>query len=340
VIEAASFKFLLLRPENGMNAIAEQNIAHFKFLSQHFHKSLAQVSDTSELKGNKALDRFARLAGFSEFNQAFYEIGRKTKRLSDFPLDMKKAYAIYAGLYEPNHMSKASELYYDLFFFSHHNQQSIKFTTDTLKKLHCFSWIPRNPKSELTSIYDNFAVALFDFTNRIDSIELIPIGRSQLVGVILMLGYFHDKQLIPGFGFQDVLDLLEPETFCNSLRLYETILAPQFNLNDIVTHCYEKCLTYMTQQQLEDNYNQFAEYLSLFVKIPLNKNKVHHLNLIDRAILKSIHLGHFDERVLRSHGYQKLINAGYFDDHNLNDFIDGPRKLSARITDSGKEWLV
>lgn len=323
-----------------MNAISEQNIAHFKFLSQHFHKSLAQISGAPELKGNKALDRFARLTGFSEFNEAFYEIGRKTKRVSDFPLNLKKADSIYAGLYEPDQLSKAAELYFDLFYFSHQSQQSIKLTTDTLKKLHCFSWIPRNPKSELTSIFDNFAVALFDFTNKIDSIELIPIGRSQLVGVILMLCYFHDKQLIPEFGFQDVLDLLEPETFSNSLRLYETILAPQFNLNDIVTHCYEKSLTHMTQQQLEYNYNQFADYFSLFVKTPIIKNKVQQLNLIDRAILKSIQLGHFDKRALRSHGYQKLINAGYFDDHNLNDFIDGPRNLSARITNSGKEWLA
>ena len=323
-----------------MSTITEQNVAHFKFLSQHFHKSLAQISETSELKGNKALDRFARLNGFSEFNEAFYEISRKTKRITDFPLSLKTANSIYAGLYEPDQLIKATELYYDLFYFSHQNQQSVKFTTDTLKKLHCFSWIPRNPKSELTSIYDNFAVALFDFTNRIETIKLNPIGRSQLVGVILMLCYFHDKQLISGFGFQDVLDLLEPETFVSSLRLYETVMAPKFQLNDIVIHCYEKSLNHMTQQQMEFNYNQFAEYFSLFVKIPIIRNTVNHLNLIDRAVLKAIQIGHFDASSIRAYSYQKLIDSGYLDASNLDEFIDSTKRLSARITNSGMEWLA
>ncbi len=41
----------------------EQNVAHFKVLSQYFYKILAKLDAGAELKGTKAHKRFAKLLG-------------------------------------------------------------------------------------------------------------------------------------------------------------------------------------------------------------------------------------------------------------------------------------
>lgn len=225
-------------------SVYEQNFAHFKFLSQHFHKSLAILTDKPELKGIKAHDRFARLFGWGTLNDVNQYLKGHHKRLHDFgELKADIIASVYADLYPEISTRTLFGIYYDFFEFSHYGERCRPFSFETLKQLKSITFFPKRPHWDMGQVADYLTVALESFSF-ISKRERGGIDRDLLNSAMMLHFDFYDKGLLTDFTWQDIADLTNPHYYHDAFIIYKNQLKPQFEFESSATHCYDKIAYY------------------------------------------------------------------------------------------------
>lgn len=272
-------------------SVYEQNFAHFKFLSQHFHKSLAILVDGSELKGIKAHDRFARLLGWETLNEANQYLKGHNKRLHDFgELKKEQITSVYADLYPELQIRKLFDIYYDFFHFSHHNQRLRHLSLETLKELKTITFFPKRPYWNMGQVADYLSVALESYSSMFQR-ERGRIERDMLNSAMMLYFDFYDKGLIDDFTWQDIADLTHPHCYHDAFIKYKTELKPKFKFISSASHCYEKIAFHMGYKKQVSDHENLCRFLSGITNIKITPQE-------DR------------EKVLFNRVYQEVLKKG------------------------------
>lgn len=254
-------------------SIAEQNVAHFKFLSQHFHKSIALVTNTSEFKGKKAHNRFAQLCGHASYDELFYWLKGHNKRVFDFPpLTSANVRRIYQDLYPDIDAEELFTLYYDFFFFSHQKLHTANVSLASLKELKSFTFFPKRPGYSLDSVADNLAVALDSFSSILSGPKT---DRNMLNSVITLYFSFYQQGFITDFGFKDVVDLTNPRFYHDAFIKYKMYLNPAYHFEGHAIHCYDKIAFYTSAEHQAEYHKTLCDFFSSIQKKPINPESNH-----------------------------------------------------------------
>lgn len=247
-------------------SVSEQNIQHFKFQSQLFHKFYAAVSEQPEIKGTKALDRYARMQGFRDFNHAHEQITRQTKLIKFFPFPTEQKIVEECANYSdnPEHIKLVS-LFYSYYFYTPSNSETAKaLFKASLRDLESFTHFPVNPNQDLWQNGDALAVAL---ARRMGATELM---EKQLCGLFMMLFDIYEANLIPSFGFQDLIDILHPQKYAESCQLYETKLYDEYRFRSTAPGVYSKIKRYCTREDLQDHRQFYFDAFASISRQPLS----------------------------------------------------------------------
>ncbi len=260
-----------LRYDNGhsMNAtisnLSEHNVKHFKFQSQHFHKFIAAVTDQSEIKGVKALDRYSRLHGFNDFNQAHLYLSRQTTLIKSFEFPTEKAIQQECRDCSNNleQIGMISRFYQYYFFAPSYLPNSRVLFNSSLQKMESFTHFPIEPTLGLWSNGDNLAVALARYFGASDLME------KQLAGVFMMFFELFRHDHITGFGFQDVLDMLHPGKFMVCMQLFKTELTAEYGFQSNAGNVHSKMIDHCSLKDLEEHQRFYFQAFSNVCRQPL-----------------------------------------------------------------------
>ncbi len=273
-------------------SIYEQNFAHFKFLSQHFHKSIALTTEKPELKGIKAHDRFARLLGWDSLNDIAQFLKGHDKRLPDFgKFDKDRIRYVYSDLYPDISVKKLLRIYYDFFEFSYTEGRPNSLSFETLRRMKSFSFFPKDPKKDLGDVADFLTVALESFSFLLN-FERGIVDRNLLNSAIMLYFDFYDKDLISDFDWQDIADLTHPNCYHDAFIKYKTQLKPTFSFISSADYCYDKITYYTNEEHLLSSHKNLCHFIS----------KIQNKNFIPQADR---------EQILFNRVYQKATHDGF-----------------------------
>lgn len=264
-------------------SVYEQNFAHFKFLSQHFHKSLAILADGPELKGIKAHDRFARLFGWETLNEVNQYLKGFDKRLQDFgSIKKEQITAVYADLYPDVAIRTLFDIYYDFFYFSHHNLRSRDLSFETLKQLKNITFFPKRPSWDMGQVADYFSVALESYSFMLKR-ERGFVARDMLNSAMMLYFDFYDKGLISDFTWQDIADLTHPHCYHDAFIKYKTQLKPKFEFISSASHCYDKIAFYTGYDKQVSDHENLCTFLSEITNIQITPQEDREKILFNRV---------------------------------------------------------
>lgn len=258
-------------------SIADQNIQHFKFQSQHFHKFFAAVSGLPERKGIKALDRYSRMLGFQDFNHAHNYLSRQTKLIKSIPLPSREAILGECSDYtdNPEFVSQVSNFFQFYFYVPSDAPERRELYIQSLRKMNNFTQFPVKRDTPLWNSGDYLAVALARHLGASERHEKI------LCGVFIVLFGLYENDGIPGFGFQDVIDMLHPDKLMESLKCYGNL---SYSGSSSVEAVHEKIKRFWSRADLENSREFFFNAFSTFSKENLTINTSPSDTLFDRAI--------------------------------------------------------
>lgn len=273
-------------------SVYEQNFAHFKFLSQHFHKSLTILTDRPEIKGIKAHDRFAKLFGWDSLNEVNQYLRGYDKRLHDFG-EIKEAriQSVYSDLFPEIDMFNLLGIYYDFYEFSHYSDRHSHLSFETLKHLQSITFWPKRPSWDMGQVADFFAVALERFSSTSKS-DTGLINREMLNSAMMLFFDFYDKGLITDFRWQDIADLTNPHNYHDSFIKYKSELKPKFEFQSSAAHCYEKVAYYMDYNKQIAAHDQLCSFIykltGTIINSSVDKEKTLFNKVYQRALMDGL----------------------------------------------------
>lgn len=250
-------------------SLYEQNVAHFKFLSQHFHKSLVMLEGGAELKGTKAHDRFAKLLGWPDLNKAYEYLKGHNKRIRDFRKLSKDAIeSEYSDLYPNISAQSLLSIYYNFSFFALYRQNNVPLILESIKHLKSLTFFPKKPTWNMGEVADFLAVGLEDLSFLLDA-DQRRVSRELICSAIMIYFDFYDKGLIDDFRWQDIADITHPHCYHDAFIKYKTQLNPKYNFESAAIHCYDKFTYFVDVDQQVFAHNKLCEFLS-----KINRSKI------------------------------------------------------------------
>lgn len=247
-------------------SVYEQNVAHFKFLSQHFHKSLAILEGGAELKGTKAHDRFAKLLGWHDLNKAYEYLKGHNKRIRDFrKLNKDAIESEYSDLHPNISAQSLLSIYYDFSFFALYRQDNVQLILESIKHLKSLTFFPKKPTWSVGEVADFLAVGLEDLSFLLDA-DQRRVSRELISSAIMLYFDFYDKGLIDDFRWQDIADLTHPYYYHDAFTKYKTQLNSKYKFESSAIHCYDKFTFLFDSDQQAFAHNKLCEFLSKITK--------------------------------------------------------------------------
>lgn len=258
-------------------SIADQNVQHFKFQSQHFHKFFAATSGLPERKGTKALDRYSRMLGFKDFNDAHTYLSRQTKLIKSFPFPSREAILGECRDYaeDPTIISQVSNFYQFYFYVPQNAPDSRQLYDKSFRKMDSFTQFPTKRGVPLWEKGDSLAVAVARY------LQASELQEKMLSGIFIVLFDLFEKDAISGFGFQDVIELLHPETFLGTLNRYGSLSYPG---SSAASWVHTKISRHCTKSDMEEHRSFFLDAFATISRGGVTVNPGTNGTIFDRAI--------------------------------------------------------
>jgi hypothetical protein len=264
--------------------IADQNVQHFKFQSQHFHKFFAATSGLPERRGIKALDRYSRMLGFEDFNDAHSYLTRQTKKIKSFPIPSREAIlrecSDYSG--DPAIISLVSNIYQFYFYVPQNAPNSRQLYNKSFRKMESFTQFPMKNGVPLWESGDSLAVAVARYLGASE------LQEKMLSGIFIVLFDLFEKDAISGFSFHDVIELLQPEVFLDTLKRYGSL---SHQGSSAASWVHTKISRHCSKSDLEKHRNFFLDAFSSISRGGVTVNPGTDGTIFDRALDHLAHAG-------------------------------------------------